>query len=429
VTDEQQVWDGYIPPELDQPAEAPRQTGYREEKAGSGVRLENVAESPIGQASMFPELESERMAHSALLTDRFVVPPFSVLDTRAGYWQARKAQWLALGIQSELGRGEVTDSNAALHGGPDEVSQRMAGFRGAVDASPGILTKAWRARAVKENRLASTALPVTGMAGKVNAERTRRAADRRSNLTGAAALPEYADNGTTYIAPGTSIFDPVVCELAYRWWTPAGGRVLDPFSGGSVRGIVASMLGHPYVGVDLSGEQVAANRAQADAILAGGDFPPPAWIEGDSASLPHLLTEPGLYDVVFSCPPYYDLEVYSDRPGELSRMPTYAEFLRSYRLIIQLACERLRPERFAVWVVGEIRDKRTGWAQGFVTDTVQAFRDAGLHLYNEAVLVNPVGTLALRAPKQFIVGRKLGRTHQSVLVFYKGDVSPRWASV
>jgi hypothetical protein len=39
------------------------------------------------------------------LAERFVVPPFSVLDARQGYWQERKRAWLALGIQSELGRG------------------------------------------------------------------------------------------------------------------------------------------------------------------------------------------------------------------------------------------------------------------------------------------------------------------------------------
>lgn len=39
------------------------------------------------------------------LTECFIVPPFSVLDTRQGYWQERKQAWLSLGIQSELGRG------------------------------------------------------------------------------------------------------------------------------------------------------------------------------------------------------------------------------------------------------------------------------------------------------------------------------------
>jgi ParB/Sulfiredoxin domain len=40
------------------------------------------------------------------LAERFGVVPFSVLNAREGWWQDRKRAWLALGIQSELGRGE-----------------------------------------------------------------------------------------------------------------------------------------------------------------------------------------------------------------------------------------------------------------------------------------------------------------------------------
>ena len=51
------------------------------------------------------------------LADRFGVPPFSVIDARQGYWQARKRQWLKLGIKSELGRGEnVLDMSATMVG-------------------------------------------------------------------------------------------------------------------------------------------------------------------------------------------------------------------------------------------------------------------------------------------------------------------------
>ena len=46
--------------------------------------------------------------------------------------------------------------------------------------------------------------------------------------------------------------------------------------------------------------------------------------------------------------------------------------------------------------------------------------DAGFAYYNEAVLVTAVGTLPLRARRGMIT-RKLGKTHQNVLVFYKGD--------
>jgi hypothetical protein len=41
---------------------------------------------------------------SKSLAERVGVPPFSVLDARQGYWQERKRAWLALGIQSEIGR-------------------------------------------------------------------------------------------------------------------------------------------------------------------------------------------------------------------------------------------------------------------------------------------------------------------------------------
>lgn len=49
---------------------------------------------------------------SAKMADKFGAPPFSVLDARQGWWQDRKREWVALGIQSELGRGgaEVTAS-------------------------------------------------------------------------------------------------------------------------------------------------------------------------------------------------------------------------------------------------------------------------------------------------------------------------------
>ena len=106
-------------------------------------------------------------------------------------------------------------------------------------------------------------------------------------------------------ATGTSIFDPVLCELAYRWFCPPGGLVLDPFAGGSVRGIVAAKCGRRYIGVDLSERQVAANREQAWAICDGGEMP--VWAIGDAANLASGLDCEA--DFVFSCPPYGDLEV------------------------------------------------------------------------------------------------------------------------
>lgn len=43
---------------------------------------------------------------SGSLSEKFGVPPFTVLNAREGWWQERKSAWISLGIQSELGRGE-----------------------------------------------------------------------------------------------------------------------------------------------------------------------------------------------------------------------------------------------------------------------------------------------------------------------------------
>ena len=216
---------------------------------------------------------------------------------------------------------------------------------------------------------------------------------------------------------GTSIFDPVLCEVAYRWFCPPGGAVLDPFAGGSVRGIVASKLGLKYTGIDLSERQVRANRAQAAKICARDKQP--RWIVGDSRELARLLKAEEQYDLVFTCPPYGDLEVYSEDPRDISTFE-YPEFIRALASILEASARRLRPNRFAVLVVGDFRDPR-GMYRSFPADTIRALGEAGLALYNDAVLVTAVGSLPIRIGAQFGEYRKLGKTHQNVLTFYNGE--------
>ena len=642
------------------------------------------------------------------LADRFVVPPFTVLDQRAGAWQERKRRWLSLGIQSEVGRGSTAAEGISGVGptgerwreNPDQYRQQ-AGKKRSLGA---VQTNLDGEDAERHGRPDTRA---RSYKGQESLDSIRQASSPHSSRRIAATSQRTLGQGlqahrnpdtgeliyTETTSAGVSIFDPVLTELAYRWFCPPGGHVLDPFAGGSVRGIIAAALGRTYTGIELRPEQVAANQGQADTIvpllcrtptltaapdntpdltpleqhagtwvkrddtyrragqrggkvrscwhlattggtpsglvtassrhspqamivahiaqalgvpcrlhmpsgdpteemevcraagaeviqhrpgyntvivkraaddaaetgyrlipfgmecpeaveqtatqaaslrslpadvtrivipvgsgmslaglltgmaehgidlpvlgvvvgadptkrlaryapdgwenmvtlvdsdqpyehaaptttlgdldldpiyeakclpyLQGGDLlwvvgnrapatvtghahaPAPTWITGDSAQV-----LPGLdvaADFVFSCPPYADLEVYSDDPADLSNMP-YDDFLAAYRTIIAASLDRLRPDRFAAFVVGEVRDRR-GLYRGFVPDTIRAFTDAGAALYNEAILVTPVGSLPIRAGRQFSAGRKMGKTHQNVLVFCKGD--PRAAA-
>jgi len=580
------------------------------------------------------------------LVDRFGVPPFTVLDARQGYWQDRKRSWLALGMQSEIGRGGNLLARS-LH-------ERVA-----------MLTKGTKYSDVKSF---------------IDAQRKAGLSDVEIE---AKAMAMKAGGAQT----GTSIFDPVLCEMAYRWFCPPGGRILDPFAGGSVRGIVAAWLGRDYVGIDLRAEQVAANRQQWEAIaskagtispshpvisdsgaptpvqaidgyffkrddyfqfgganggkvramiklaegakgiitcgdrlstqipraalvakalglpcrihtakgpftpgmseakaagavilqhgpgrlsqvkaeakkdaakegftlipwglehpeapeltatqvqpipktakrivvpvgsgmtlcgilkaIARKDAPPlpilgvvlggnvekrldeyapvnwrdmvklikskqeyhaeapaadqnfhgvpldpiyeakcvpflkpgdllwivgrrsdppaapknkgkPEWVVGDSVvELDDAFDKREKFDFVWTCPPYGSLERYSDNPADLSTM-TYEKFIEALELIVAKACARLKDNRFAGIVIGDIRDK-DGIYRNFVSHTIEAFRLAGMKLYNEAILVTAVGSLPLRIGKMFNGSRKLGKAHQQCLIFVKGD--------
>lgn len=212
----------------------------------------------------------------------------------------------------------------------------------------------------------------------------------------------------------TSIFDPVLCELMYRWFCPDGGYILDPFAGGSVRGIVANYLGYHYSGIDIRKEQVDSNRDQALDILGVENLP--QWYVGDS----NIVLEQNWqkqFDLVFTCPPYADLEVYSDMQGDISNME-YDDFIFTFESIMRKACKLLKVGGMAIVVVGEVRNKK-GEYYGFVADTVKLMqRCSGMTFYNDAILATSLASAALRAGGNMKSG-KLVKVHQNVLIFKK----------
>jgi DNA modification methylase len=290
------------------------------------------------------DLFGNEIITNPLLRDKFIEPPFSILDTKSGSWQRRKRMWKKLGIKSEVGR------------------EKEMTFKGAVKSFDYYRQKEGKVKESKEQ--------------------------------------------------GTSIFDPALCEVLYHWFVTENGTILDPFAGGSVRGIVANYLGYNYTGIDIRQEQVDSNREQAMDILEINNQP--QWYVGDSNEVLDNFNKQ--YDFVFSCPPYADLEVYSDLKGDISNMP-YIEFMKAYEEIIAKSCNLLKSGGYACFVVGEVRDKKGNYI-GFVPDTINAFRKCGMKFYNEAILLNAIASASMRANGN-MKSQKLVKVHQNVLVFKK----------
>jgi len=183
-----------------------------------------------------------------------------------------------------------------------------------------------------------------------------------------------------------------------------------------------------WFGIELSATQITANEAQARRIgaectAARVPWVRPKWMRADATHLDGTALHarlPAAVDFVFTCPPYYDLERYSNDGRDLCNAPSYAAFLRALDKALGGALQLLRRDRFACVVVGELRDRRTGLCRNFVSDTISIAQRHGAALYNSAVLLTAYNTAPMRARAGFRLG-KLTRCHQSVLVFWKGE--------
>ena len=216
---------------------------------------------------------------------------------------------------------------------------------------------------------------------------------------------------------GTSLLDSTLAEVIIHWFTPYfdSNNVFDVFAGDTVFGYIASYKGNTFTGIELREEQVELNNERVKPLNPNSHY----YTDDGQNVLNHI--EENSQDLFFSCPPYFDLEVYSDLPNDASNQNNYEDFLNIIRIALTNGAKCLKENRFAVIVVGDIRDKN-GAYYGFPSDIIQIMKDAGLHYYNELILYNRIGSARIRADQSF-KNRKIIKIHQNVLVFYKGDLS------
>lgn len=381
---------------------------FEETDVGTDERFGTV------EKTMNYDLFGNPVIEKTSLKNRFIIPPFSILNTVSGDWQNRKTRWQQLGIKSEVGRGGnlLKFSDTLLQPDPEKrkkYKKEDGWFQTGLTYASGtprrdevsLLLQGVPRKQPGLGAIVSNPEMIPGYYSKIDAGMTREE-----------IIKQYEVSGSS-LTGGTSIFDPVLCELMYFWFVPENGAILDPFAGGSARGVVANYLNYRYTGIELSGEQVDANIQQGIDITPNN---PPEWFCGDSNII--LDTIDKKFDFIFSCPPYYDLEVYGDDPRDLSNM-SYDDFNSIYESIIKKACILLKDNRFACFVVGNVRDKN-GFIKNLVGVTISAFEKCGLKFYNDLILRNAVGTSALRA-KRIMKYKKMTKVHQNVLVFCKGD--------
>lgn len=310
---------------------------------------------------------------NASLNERFIVPPFSILDTRKGYWQARKKIW----------REKIGDMGESRN----------------------------------DTLIKTLEIKYKYLYQKTREHREQLGISFREYLDKYVSEEEKEREGSKVLSAGVSLFDPVLSELVCRWFTPAlGAKIFDCFAGDTQKGLVFGQCGYDFTGIELRQEQVDINNR----VIAGRDLPIRYICDDGQNVAKHI--EPESQDLLFSCPPYFDLEVYSDKENDASNQDTYEDFIAILENAFKSAVGCLKNNRFAVVVVGDIRNKKTGGYYGFHDDIKRIFKEAGCLVYNEIILVETGASTALRASR-YMDSRKVAKMHQNILVFYKGDTS------
>lgn len=212
---------------------------------------------------------------------------------------------------------------------------------------------------------------------------------------------------------GSSILDAVLAELMIKWFTEDGFTTFDPFAGDTVFGFISGYLKRPFEGIELRQEQVDFNQMQCNREKLNCKY-----ICDTSENMDKYI-ENESKDFIFSCPPYADLEVYSDLKEDLSTM-SHEDFFKVYEKVLKNTYNKLKNDRFAVIVTSEVRNKKGEYIR-LVPNTINIMVEAGYIYYNDIILMNSVGTLPMRTGRHMNAGRKIGRRHQNVLVFYKGN--------
>ena len=212
-----------------------------------------------------------------------------------------------------------------------------------------------------------------------------------------------------------SEFNPSIAERVVKYWSKEGELIVDPFAGRSTRAVVSIALSRDYEGYEISRfayEMLLSRINQKQGTLFGTWGKAKIWL-ADGCLM--KFTGDSSADLIFTCPPYWNIEKYESSPEQLSDCKTYEEFLERLNIAMLNSYRVLKPDHFAIWVVGDFRK------DGFKClhkDMIELGLRNGLYLWDIIIEKLDSALTWAQIPKCF-QHQYTSKEHQYILVFKK----------
>ncbi len=216
---------------------------------------------------------------------------------------------------------------------------------------------------------------------------------------------------------GLSTFPPGLAKFIVEFYSEEGDTVLDPMCGHNSRMQVTYELERNYIGYDVSKEFMIFNRKVKEQITGKGEqaamFAPQASITLREQSSEKLVEDSDSIDMIYTSPPYWDIEYYGDEPEQLGKRKEYSEFLKGIKSIVSECYRVLKHGKYCAWNMNDFR--RQGIFYPYHCDMVKIFQTCGFCLH-DIIIVKWASSIAACFASQIEERKVVGKQHEFLIV-------------
>jgi len=217
-----------------------------------------------------------------------------------------------------------------------------------------------------------------------------------------------------------SEFNPNIAKNIISFWSEPQDKILDPFAG-RTRALIAYSMDRAYIGYEISKhvsdyiherfkELELDTRDNFNVKINNSDCRD---IEGD-------YYQKEEFDLIFTCPPYWNLEKYESSPGQLSDIKDYDMFIYALANRLNIAVSALKKGKYMAIVIGDFRKNKKYYT--LHCDLIKAMeKNDSIKLHDVIVMQNmPFNTSA------YYFGSKrkykfTSKAHEYLLIWKKND--------